>query len=245
MENMLAVTLVLCAFCFYIGYAVGSDRTTDKMLKKNLSLTDRLNDALAKNETLQKKVSELERRFGISQVPDSGASSNSSAESSSEVSVQKEIMPPESDYEEWYSSLFVSASNCSRKSAKTHSDEETVILFTSFFDIGLFTIVLMTENHDFARYCFSSLQKALAESPVPSSYQQFINHYDYIIDIYNKCVSEKQTDAAMLFRAITESSVDYFYKKGDDLERSYQVQDALLNYALSISQTFKEEYSQK
>lgn len=242
MENMLAVTLVLCAFCFYIGYAVGSDRTMDKMLKKNLSLTGRLNDALGKNETLQKKVSELEHKFGISQEPDSGVCSS---ENSPEISVQKEIMPPESDYEDWYSTLFASASNCFRKSVKTHSDEETVNFFAAFFNVGLFTIVLMTENHDFARYCFRSLQKALAESPVPSSYQQFINHYDYIIDVYNKCVSEKQTDTAMLFRAITESSVDYFYKKGDDLERSYQVQDALMNYALSISQTFKEEYSQK
>ncbi len=184
-------------------------------------------------------------KVGISQEPDGGAASDSNSEPLKKASVQKEILPPESDYEEWYSTLFVTTSKCSQKIAKIHSDEETLGLFASFFDVGLFTILLMTDNHDFVRYCFSSLQKALAESPLPSSYQQFVDHYDYIIDVYNECVKEEQNDMFLRFRAITESSVDYFYKEGDDLEHSYQVRDALMDYVLGVAQTFKERYSKK
>lgn len=248
MENMLVVTLVLCAFCFYIGYAVGSDRTTDKMLKKNLSLTDRLNDALAKNETLQKKVSELENQLEVAEdntiKQEVSIKSEPLKEQESSKNVHQSLLPPESDYDRWFSVIFDSSALYAHENTKNNSGKELIDLCVLFFNVGLFVVMLTTENHDFERYCFRRLKNILDEGSIPSLYTTYTDHYNRIIDVFNQCIRE-EVDSGLYFKAIAESSVDYFYKKGDDLSHSYQVTEALCRYMFSTVLTFKDSYPTK
>lgn len=254
MENMLVVTLVLCAFCFYIGYAVGSDRTMDKMLKKNHALTNRLNDALGKNESLQKKVSELQNQLGVTEdnTIKREVSSNSdfleqhkpSDDQESGKSSSKSELLPESDYENWFSTIFDAAALSGKKIAKKDAVEDTLALCVSVFNVNLFMIMLMTDNHGFEQYCFQRLKEILAGSQDPSFFDLYIDHYNNIIDAYNKRVGNGGNPEFHL-KAILESAVDYFYGDVDDLERYYQVLEILHINTFNIISSFKEFYSTK
>lgn len=160
-------------------------------------------------------------------------------------SVIDDSFPPKCDYGKWFSTIYLSADKCTEEYMIRHTLREEVSLLSSFFNTGLFSVLLLTENHDFEKYCFNRLKSALAEKRMLETRQYFTEHYEYIIEVFQNCLRECPDNKELALKAVIESSVDYFYREGDDLKHSYTVRDALLKNATSIVSEFFTAYKQK
>ena len=149
------------------------------------------------------------------------------------------------NFEQWFNIVFIAASKQTQQHSEMQKDGQQFFYdFVAYFDLGLFCIFLMTENHEFEKYCFSHLKTVLSESPKPDSFPEFIKLYNRIIDVYNECM-KTQEDAGLFGKAIAESIVDYFYKDGDSLELSCCKVNDYYEYMLRFVHAFKDQYKNK
>lgn len=155
------------------------------------------------------------------------------------------MLPPEEDYEKWYKIIFSSAAKKTQENAQSRNDDELIHHLMSFFDTGLFIVVLATKNHDFERYCFRRLKESLAGSPRPDSGDAFIKLYNRIIDVFNECMKDGSDEEMLFGAAIAESVVDYFYQEGDDFEHSCHLRSELEEYMKRMAFALSEDYRNK